>query len=139
MPVPRTAARISALLASLADVRRALDARGAVNESLVSRLRALERALTAELALVRAQPHSARDLLAANLRRERRRQALSQEGLAHRAGLDRSYVSSIERCERNVGIDNVDRLASALDVSVGYLMQPAPQAEQLRVAGDRRG
>jgi transcriptional regulator with XRE-family HTH domain len=37
------------------------------------------------------------------------------------AGLHRTYISSIERGERNVGIDNVERLAGAFGVSIGEL------------------
>jgi transcriptional regulator with XRE-family HTH domain len=47
---------------------------------------------------------------------------MSQEELAHRSGLDRSYVGSIERGERNVSIDNIAVLAHALSVSIADLM-----------------
>jgi len=43
---------------------------------------------------------------------------LSQETLAERAGLDRTYVGGIERGERNPALDNITRLATALDVEV---------------------
>lgn len=43
---------------------------------------------------------------------------LSQEELAFRAGLHRTYVSSLERGERNVALLNIERLAKALDVDI---------------------
>lgn len=46
---------------------------------------------------------------------------MSQEGLAHEAGLDRSYVGQVERGERNVTLDNIYRLAGALKVDVAQL------------------
>jgi len=56
----------------------------------------------------------ARIVFAENLRRFRLDQGLSQEALAERAGLRRNYVGSVERGERNVSIDNMERLAQAL-------------------------
>jgi transcriptional regulator with XRE-family HTH domain len=41
---------------------------------------------------------------------------MSQEQLAHEAGLDRSYVGGVERGARNVSLDNIHRLAKALRV-----------------------
>ena len=43
---------------------------------------------------------------------------LSQEALALKAGLDRTYVASIESGTRNVSILNIERLASSLNVSL---------------------
>ena len=40
---------------------------------------------------------------------------LSQEALANLCGLHRTYISSVERSSRNIGIDNVERIALALD------------------------
>lgn len=52
--------------------------------------------------------------------RELRRVAgLTQEELADAAELDRSYVGSVERGERNLSIENVCRLAAAIGVSPG--------------------
>ena len=43
---------------------------------------------------------------------------LSQEALALKAGLDRTYVASIESGARNVSIVNIERLASALEINL---------------------
>jgi transcriptional regulator with XRE-family HTH domain len=63
-------------------------------------------------------------ILARNLRRLRKSTGLSQEELADRAGLHRTYISSIERAERNVSIENIFLLARALDVEPGDLLKP---------------
>lgn len=55
------------------------------------------------------------------VRQLREARGLSQEELAHRANLHRTYVSSLERGQRNVGIENVQALALALDVSAADL------------------
>ena len=47
---------------------------------------------------------------------------MSQEALADMAGLHRPYVGSIERSERNVSLDNIDRLASCLGVTAPQLL-----------------
>ena len=65
----------------------------------------------------------ARDILAANLRSMRRRQGLSQEELAHRAAIDRTYVSALERGVYAATIDVIERLARALDVEVWELLR----------------
>jgi len=57
-----------------------------------------------------------RNAVARNVRRLREKLDLSQEALADKCGLHRTYVGSIERAERNVSIDNIERIASALGV-----------------------
>lgn len=47
----------------------------------------------------------------------------SQEQLADRSGLHRTYVSSLERGLRNVGLDNIFRLAEALQVPPAALFE----------------
>ncbi len=64
------------------------------------------------------QRESARGRLARNLRAIRATQGISQEELAHLAKLHRTYVGSIERRERSVSLDNIERLADALDVDI---------------------
>lgn len=53
----------------------------------------------------------------------RQAQGLSQEGLADRAGVHRTYVSSLERGQRNVGLDNIHALARALGVPASQLFE----------------
>ena len=64
-----------------------------------------------------------RDILARNLRLYRQLRGLSQEELAHRAGVDRTYVSALERSVYGVTIDLLDKLAVALDVEAADLLQ----------------
>jgi transcriptional regulator with XRE-family HTH domain len=59
------------------------------------------------------------------LREIRRRKGVSQERLAGLAGLHRTYVSGVERGERNISLLNVERLAIALDVAMSDLMPDA--------------
>lgn len=52
----------------------------------------------------------------------RHEQEFSQEVLADRAGLHRTYVGSVERGERNVSLDNIYALAEALGVPAAELL-----------------
>lgn len=54
----------------------------------------------------------------------RKDRELSQEELAHRAGLHWTYVGGIERGERNPALANIGRLARALGVSLAELFGP---------------
>lgn len=65
----------------------------------------------------------ARVRFARRLREERTGRGISQEELADLAGLHRTYVGSVERGERNVSIDNMERLAVALQLDVVALLQ----------------
>jgi transcriptional regulator with XRE-family HTH domain len=58
-----------------------------------------------------------------NVRKRREARDFTQEVLAERAELDRTYISDIERGTRNLGIENVVRLAKALDISPAKLME----------------
>ena len=64
-----------------------------------------------------------RQVLAANLKALRRERVLSQEELAHRAGIDRTYISALERCVYGASIDVVARLARELDVEAARLLE----------------
>lgn len=52
------------------------------------------------------------------VRRLRRLRGLSQEGLALRCGLDRTYVGGVERGERNISLLNIHRIARGLGLPV---------------------
>lgn len=62
--------------------------------------------------------------LAENIRRLRQEQHLSQEELADRCDLHRTYVGSVERGERNVTLSSIELLAKALGASVVDLLTP---------------
>lgn len=66
-----------------------------------------------------------RAAFAANVRKCRAQRGLSQERLADLCGLHRTYVGSVERGERNVSIDNMERIAAALDVDLPELLRAA--------------
>ena len=71
--------------------------------------------------LPRTSPHGANDRPRAfgdRLRVLRREAGVSQEELADRAGLHRTYVSSVERGARNISLANIHALADALGVDV---------------------
>lgn len=57
----------------------------------------------------------------------RERHALSQEELALRAGLDRTYVSGIERSRRNPSLKSMQRIAAELDASLDQVFALARQ------------
>lgn len=60
-----------------------------------------------------------------NVRNLRVERGLSQEQLADRAGLHRTYVGMIERAEKNITLCNIEKLAKALNVKVSTLVNIA--------------
>jgi CheY-like chemotaxis protein/DNA-binding Xre family transcriptional regulator len=58
----------------------------------------------------------------ASVRTWRKRLAISQEELAGRAGLHRTYICDVERGARNVSLESIDKLARALEISVATLL-----------------
>jgi transcriptional regulator with XRE-family HTH domain len=64
-----------------------------------------------------------RDILAKNMRLLRAKRGLTQEALAYDCGINRVYLSSVERGERNVSIDNIARIAKGLKVEAWKLLR----------------
>lgn len=62
--------------------------------------------------------------LASNIRYLRKVKGISQEELADLCEIHRTYIGSVERCERNVTLSTLELLANALGVSVTQLLTP---------------
>lgn len=58
------------------------------------------------------------NVFAENIKKLRQEQGLSQEALADKAGLHRTYIGAVERCERNITLFNANRIARALGKSL---------------------
>jgi transcriptional regulator with XRE-family HTH domain len=58
------------------------------------------------------------------MRRMRHNRGISQEKLAALAGVHRTYIGSVERGERNISIDNIERIAAALGMSAASMLDP---------------
>lgn len=58
---------------------------------------------------------------ALNLKQYRVQQGLSQEEFADKAGLHRTYISAVEREKRSIAIDNIEKIAVALEIDA-YLL-----------------
>lgn len=71
-----------------------------------------------------------RQVFADNLRRARLAAGLSQEELADVAGIDRTYVSALERCRYAASVDVIERLAIALRVTPGFLLEHVKYVSQ---------
>ena len=69
-----------------------------------------------------SRKRNVRQIFGQNLRRKRQTLGISQEDLAEKAGLHRTYIGSVERGERNVSIDNMERLAVAVGSTIEQLL-----------------
>lgn len=67
-------------------------------------------------------------VFATNVKAIRLKKNLSQEKLAELAGLHRTYISALERERRNISIDNIQRIAEALDVEASVLFMEESDA-----------
>ena len=77
---------------------------------------------------------SARDLLSENIRILRTRKGWSQEALAFEAGLHRTFIAHVERRARNIALDNLEKLARALEVDTYQLLHPTQAAAPVPAA-----
>jgi Predicted transcriptional regulator with C-terminal CBS domains len=63
-------------------------------------------------------------VFAKNVRKFRQADGLSQEELAEKCGMHRTYISAVERCKRSISLDNIQRIADALEVETYKLFLP---------------
>lgn len=72
---------------------------------------------------VKTPQTSARAVLAANIIRLRGEHGWSQEALAFECGLHRTFIAHVERQVRNVSLDNIEKIAQALNVETYLLLK----------------
>lgn len=82
-------------------------------------------------------PSNIKNVFASAVRLWREKHKITQEELAERANLHRTYISDIERGVRNLSLENINKLAAALEVSIPELFQesavtPGPQTDRHR-------
>jgi transcriptional regulator with XRE-family HTH domain len=63
-----------------------------------------------------------RQVLAENIRSYRSRAGISQDEFAVQCGVHRTYVGSVERCERNVTLSTLEMIAKAIGVTTPELL-----------------
>ncbi|MDU5526686.1 MAG: helix-turn-helix transcriptional regulator [Finegoldia magna] len=63
------------------------------------------------------------DIFANNLKFYRAERGLSQEELAFRSELHRTYISAVERKKKNISIKNIEKIAKALEVEPYMLLK----------------
>lgn len=78
-------------------------------------------------------PGELRQVFAANLRRLRYAKGLSQEGLAYEAGVNRSYLSRLEKGATYAGLEIIAKLAGVLGVEPAELLRRPKARPRVRV------
>ncbi|MEE8428229.1 MAG: helix-turn-helix transcriptional regulator [Gammaproteobacteria bacterium] len=76
-----------------------------------------------------------RKVLAQRVRMLRSAQGWSQEVLADLSGLNRSYIGAVERFEHNIGLDNIEKISVAFNVSVADLVNSAQTPRIAEILG----
>ena len=69
--------------------------------------------------------HKILNVFGENVRHYRRKLDISQEELADRANLHRTYIGMIERAEKNITLINMEKIANALKVKIEDLLKPS--------------
>lgn len=67
--------------------------------------------------------HKILNIFGDNVRKYRKQLGISQEELADKAGLHRTYIGMIERAEKNITLVNLERVANALDIDLENLIK----------------
>ena len=66
---------------------------------------------------------SLKEIFGKNVRHSRNERKLSQEQLAFLCGLHRTYIGAVERNEKNISINNIEKIANSLDISPEKLLK----------------
>ena len=74
-----------------------------------------------------------REVFARNLRKARNAKGLSQEALAYEAGVDRTYISALERGVYSATIDMVGKLAAVLEIEPSALLERQTKSRARKV------
>jgi len=74
--------------------------------------------------------HNILNIFGENVRKHRRLLDISQEELAHRADLHRTYIGMIERAEKNITLINIEKIASALQVKIEDLIKESDNGKK---------
>ena len=67
--------------------------------------------------------HHILNIFGENVRKFRRKLNISQEELADKADLHRTYIGMIERAEKNITLINIEKIANALEISINELLK----------------
>ena len=67
--------------------------------------------------------HNILNIFGENVKQHRKLLDISQEELAHRANLHRTYIGMIERAEKNITLVNIEKIANALEVKIQDLLK----------------
>ncbi|PYS88309.1 MAG: transcriptional regulator [Acidobacteria bacterium] len=62
------------------------------------------------------------EIFGQRVREQRQKLGLSQEKLAEKAGMHRTYIGMVERAEKNIALTNIEKIAKALNVEIGTLL-----------------
>jgi transcriptional regulator with XRE-family HTH domain len=81
---------------------------------------------------------TARLILANSVRQFRLIHNWSQELLGFEAGVDRTFISHVERGVRNISIDNIERLAIAMSLQTYQLLMPFDKVDAIKLRSDLR-
>lgn len=85
----------------------------------------LKQNLKLDLCILKLAMESNSDILikfGKNVRELRKTKGISQEELAYKANLHRTYIGMIERAEKNITLLNIEKIANALEVSINDLI-----------------
>ena len=77
-------------------------------------------------------PHEILNIFGENVRMYRNRLSISQEELAYKANLHRTYIGMIERAEKNITLVNMEKIANALGVKITDLLKDSKNGNSPR-------